>query len=173
MEILCTQRLTLQMWAASDLEEALAIWGDPQVMALLDRRGGLQRHQVEERLSLEISRQETFGVQYWQALERGTGALVGCCGLRPYSFGESGFELGYYLVPARWGLGYATEAATGVIHYAFTTLRLPQLFAGHHPHNVASRRVLIKLGFQHIGDCWYEPNGLYQPNYELLNPDHL
>lgn len=172
MEILRTQRLILQTWMASDLEDALAIWGDPKVMALLDHRGGLPRDQVEERLRLEITRQETFGVQYWKTVETETGALVGCCGLRPYSFGESGLELGYYLVPAKWGLGYATEAAAGVIQHAFNTLSLPQLFAGHHPQNLASRRVLTKLGFQYVRDFWYEPNGLYQPNYELRNPNH-
>lgn len=173
MEILRTQRLILQTWTASDLKDAMAIWGDPKVMALLDRRGGLQKDQVEARLRLEITRQETLGVQYWKTVERDTGELVGCCGLRPYSFGESGLELGYYLVPGKWGQGYATEAAMGVIHYAFTTLHAPQLFAGHHPQNLASQHILTKLGFQYVGDFLYEPNNLYQPNYELRNPNHL
>lgn len=166
MEILTTERLTFHTWTQSDLEDAMALWGDPKVMALLDKRGGLKKSQVEERLAVEMDRQEKLGMSYWRVVNRLDGTFVGCCGIRPYDRRELGIEIGFHVVSAQWGKGYATEAARRVIAYAFDTLGLPKLFAGHHPQNGASRAVLIKLGFQYIGDNLYEPTGLYHPDYQ-------
>ena len=47
-------------------------------------------------------------------------------------------------------------------------LNATAIFAGHNPKNTASCYVLEKLGFQYIGDEYYEPTGLYHPSYELL-----
>jgi hypothetical protein len=53
-------------------------------------------------------------------------------------------------LPARLlGKGTAKEAARAVIDHGFDTLGATALFAGHHPHNEASRRLLQKLGFVH------------------------
>lgn len=97
--------------------------------------------------------------------ELSSGDLIGCCGLRPYRGGK--YEIGFHLRPQFWGKGYATEAATAVIDYAFSVLKAEALFAGHNPNNVASSKVLLKLGFRYIGDEFYEPTGLYHPSYEL------
>ncbi len=45
-----------------------------------------------------------------------------------------------------WGQGYATEAATAVLNYAFQTLGLDRVIADINPHNAASLRVAEKLG---------------------------
>ena len=63
--------------------------------------------------------------------------------------------------------GLAVEAARAVIEYALTTLGAAGLFAGHHPANEASRRVLIKLGFHYTHDEFYPPTGLNHPSYRL------
>lgn len=54
-----------------------------------------------------------------------------------------------------------------MIEYAFTELNAVKLYAGHHPHNIGSRKLLVRLGFQYIGDNFYEPTGLYHPSYEM------
>jgi RimJ/RimL family protein N-acetyltransferase len=172
MEILRTQRLSLQTWAATDLAKAVALWGNPAVMAFLTQHGGLQQDAIEDRLQLEISHQAMFGVQYWKTVERATGDFVGCCGLRPSRENLAATaELGFQLVPEKWGNGYATEAATAAVRYGLGALRLTQLFAGHHPDNIPSCNVLTKLGFQQVGEHWYEPTGLYHPWYRLLRTD--
>jgi RimJ/RimL family protein N-acetyltransferase len=57
-----------------------------------------------------------------------------------------------------------------VISYAFETIGAKALFAGHHPENAASRRVLAKLGFRHTHDELYAPTGLLHPSYLLERP---
>jgi RimJ/RimL family protein N-acetyltransferase len=53
------------------------------------------------------------------------------------------------------------------MRYAFHTLGVKALFAGHNPGNTASRRVLEKLGFRYTHDEYYPPTGLKHPSYIL------
>jgi RimJ/RimL family protein N-acetyltransferase len=76
-------------------------------------------------------------------------------------------ELGFHLRPAFWGQGLAPEAARGIIDYAFTEVGVKALFAGHHPLNEASRRVLLKVGFVYTGMELYPPSGMVEPTYLL------
>lgn len=93
--------------------------------------------------------------------------MIGCCGLRPYK--DRKYELVFHLRSKFWKQGYAFESATAVIDYAFTVLKVEKLFAGHHPQNIASQKILSQLGFHYIGNEFYEPTGLYHPSYELTS----
>jgi RimJ/RimL family protein N-acetyltransferase len=55
-------------------------------------------------------------------------------------------EVGYRLAKAYWGQGYATEAAAALVHYGFGELKLPLITAIAHTDNVASNRVIQKVG---------------------------
>jgi RimJ/RimL family protein N-acetyltransferase len=57
-------------------------------------------------------------------------------------------ELGYWISPRYWGLGFATEAARAVIDMARTALPCRKLTAHHYVDNPASGNVLRKLGFR-------------------------
>jgi RimJ/RimL family protein N-acetyltransferase len=54
-----------------------------------------------------------------------------------------------------------------VNEYAFERLDAAGLFAGHHPANEPSRRVLIKSGFRYTHDELYPPTGLKHPSYRM------
>jgi RimJ/RimL family protein N-acetyltransferase len=167
MEKFRTERLVARSWRIEDLPLALELWGDPAVTALIDARGKLTAEQVEERLRAEIERERSSGVQYWALFDHRNGDFVGCGGLRPwiYTPGERNFEVGFHLVKRSWGKGLATEAALGALDYAWQKLRLSKVYAGHHPDNRASRRILERLGFEFVGDVFYEPTGLMHPSY--------
>lgn len=68
---------------------------------------------------------------------------------------DGGHELGYWLTPAAWGRGYATEAAAAMLAHARHALRLPRVQAGHFLDNPASGQVLRKLGFVATGERPY------------------
>ena len=78
------------------------------------------------------------------------GVLVGSFGVEKPADAEP-FDLGYWLGTPYWGLGYATEAATAVVAFAFGWLGAERLTAGHIVDNAASARVLAKLGFAYVG----------------------
>jgi ribosomal-protein-alanine N-acetyltransferase len=144
----------------------MQLWGDPAVTALIDARGKLSEAEVKEKLCTEIERERAHGVQYWALFDNGDD-FVGCARLRPwiYTAGEATFEVGFHLAKSCWGRGLATEAACGALDYAWQKLQLSKVYAGHHPDNHASERILGKLGFEFIGTVFYEPTGLMHPSY--------
>lgn len=87
------------------------------------------------------------------------GRLIGCADLDGID-GETG-DIGYWLDEAFWRQGYASEALGAVIAFAFQTLGLRRLTAGHAVENVASARVLEKHRFQPVseGVRYNQPQG--------------
>lgn len=160
-----TDRVGFSIWKLGDYELAELLWGDPFVTRYICASGKFSADDIAARLKKEIDNNDKYHVQYWPIFELETEELIGCCGLSPYK--ENTYEIGFHLRPKFWKQGYAKEAANAVIAYAFTVLHAEGLFAGHNPNNTASQKVLSKLGFNYIGDEFYEPTGLYHPSYEL------
>jgi ribosomal-protein-alanine N-acetyltransferase len=73
-------------------------------------------------------------------------------------------EVAWAIVADRWNEGLATELAHAAIHVAFTELDLPGLVAVTLPHNVASRRVMEKVGFAYESEVAHAklPHVLYR-----------
>lgn len=165
---LTTARLGFHHWRTEDFPLALALWTNPEVTRLIG--GPLAPEQVQEKLAREIESEVKLGIQYWPIFLRATAEPVGCAGLRSYQQTSDIYELGFHLLPASWNQGLAQEAARAVIGFAFETLGARGLFAGHHPENAASRRVLESLGFRYTHDELYPPTGLMHPSYFLEAP---
>src|SRR6185295_7307164 len=60
-------------------------------------------------------------------------------------------ELGFWLGRPWWGYGFATEASRAVVRHGFANPRLPAFSSAHFTDNLASARVLAKLGFEPAG----------------------
>ena len=88
--------------------------------------------------------------------------------LRPHDPPAPIYELGLHIRSLHWRRGFAAEAASAVIRHGFGRLQAAGLFAGHHPDNHASRRLLTKLGFRYTHDELYPPTGLLHPSYMLM-----
>jgi len=165
-----SERLGWRWWRADDLPLALALWGDGRVMQHLHVNGVLTPDEVRARLDLEISLQREHGYQYWPMFERSTGKHVGCAGVRPKDLAHGRLETGFHLRPEFWRLGLASEAAARVVRHAFEEIEVDELFAGHHPALVASRRILTRLGFRYDRDELYPATQAMHPTY-LLRPE--
>jgi len=85
------------------------------------------------------------------------GAFIGWCSLGRWNPDYRSASLGYCYTDAAWGHGYATEAARALLRWAFDTLDLNRVQAETDTRNLASARVLEKLGFVREGtlreDC--------------------
>ena len=86
------------------------------------------------------------------------GRLIGSCGLRvrrlvDHGRADAGWEadIGYEIDPLLWGNGYATEAAACIVRFGFEELNLHRVWTYCIAENVASRRVMEKLGMQFEG----------------------
>lgn len=164
-----TARLAFRWWAAEDLLPAQQLWGDPQVVQLLD--GDASAGRVAARLRMHLDFAAQAGVQYWPLFLRNDGAFVGCCGLRPPEQpGE--YEMGFHLRPPYWSQGYGREAARAVLAHAFGPRAARTVWAGCHPHNAASQALLGKLGFRYSHSELLEHTGLQHPWYRLDGADY-
>jgi ribosomal-protein-alanine N-acetyltransferase len=170
---LTTGRLGFRVWRDSDIDLAMYLWGDPRVTALIDARGRLTRDQVRGLLAGEISLQENRGVQYWPIFRLEDQQFIGCCGLRPYDESSDTLEIGAHICYRFWRHGYAEEALRAVIEFAFMTLPVSALFAGHNPANTASKLLLRKIGFTFTHYELYEPTDLEHPSYLLTRENYL
>lgn len=145
--VLETQRLILRPWEESDIPELVPLIGAREVAVTTLRIP----HPYREEHAREFIRTEAKQNEQRLSIRlRSDGNLCGGVGLHP-SPGHQHAELGYWLGVPFWGRGYATEAAAAVVRYGFEQLQLHRIFASHFEGNVASQRVLQKLGMRHEG----------------------
>ncbi|WP_349768937.1 GNAT family N-acetyltransferase [Hungatella hominis] len=167
-----TQRVGFSVWNKNDIELANQLWGEADVTRFICATGKFTKQDVIKRLEIEIQNEKLYHIQYWPIFELATNELIGCCGMRPFKTEIHTYEIGFHLCKQFWGKGYASEAANTVINDSFEILNATKLFAGHHPQNTASKKLLEKLGFRFIGANFYEPTGLYHPSYELNSGEY-
>ncbi|MBI1326458.1 MAG: GNAT family N-acetyltransferase [Alphaproteobacteria bacterium] len=80
-----------------------------------------------------------------------TGKLVVFTGLHRFNWTDRSFEIGYCVRRCFEGKGYATETANALTRYAFDVLGAKKVRLEHADGNVASRKVITKLGFVFTG----------------------
>ena len=153
--LISTERLDVRPLRQADLGTILDLYADPDAM----RWAGGPTIDVEEgerRLQRLIDHQEEYGFSLWAVVERESGSVIGDCGLIHYAFKGPEIELGYRLKVPYWGRGYATEAARAVLAHGFEEVGLDRIVAVTHPDNVASQRVLEKIGMRREGFSEYD-----------------
>ena len=79
-------------------------------------------------------------------LLKSTDKIMGWCGIQPFEPMPEKKEIFFGLSPLYWNKGYMTEAAGAVVHYGFKKLHVEEIVAGVKPDNIASIKVLEKIG---------------------------
>jgi ribosomal-protein-alanine N-acetyltransferase len=148
---LTTERLALRPFTVADLDFLTELYSDPNVTRHLG--GTKDRTALEELLNERILRyyEEHPGLGSWVTVERSTGRDVGFH-LLNHIQGESIIQVGFTLAPAAWGRGYGTEMAMAVLRYGFVDLALPRIAGMANLDNIASQRVLLKIGLHRHGE---------------------
>ena len=163
-----TARLVLEPLDDSRLEEYVALTSDPEVMRWWAPGGAFTRGEAERNFAASLAQLRELGFGRRRIVLAETGAGVGFTETKPW---RDEIELGWMLTPSAWGRGYATEAGRAIRDEAFERLRLESVIAVHHPANLASRRIIEKLGLtfeREIGtDDWP------LPLYRLTQQDWL
>lgn len=147
MVILETERLLLRMFREEDFDDYAAIFGDPEVSRYLGDREPLSRLTAWRSLAFMVGHWQLRGYGMWAVEERKSGVLVGRIGFF-YPEGWPGFEIGWALKPAYWGLGYATEGAKAALNYGFSELGQEHIISLIYPDNIRSIQVAKRLGEQ-------------------------
>ncbi len=165
-----TERLVLRDWRDGDLVPLAALHADPVVMehfpSTLDEAA---TRDFVERLR---RRWAEHGRSWWAVEEATSGRFVGAVGLLRVDF-EAPFhdlddpatEVGWRLVRAAWGRGYATEAARAAIDWGVTSFGLTEVLSFTSTGNLRSQRVMERLGMAR------DPSGDFDhPRVEVGSP---
>jgi RimJ/RimL family protein N-acetyltransferase len=154
-----TARLILRPLAPTDADAVYRLYADWEVSKQLSRITFPFTHEAAHQFITDAQHGfANMGTYILAMVEQLTGACVGIISLRipsrdPASPPEWQDEerglgiLGYSVNRSAWRQGYASESATALIHLAFTTLGLTRIQATPLRDNLASRRVLERLGF--------------------------
>ncbi len=148
-----TPRLILERLRPAHADELYGLLSDPRVARTLFPTA-LPPSEIEllQNHAAKIAHWERFGFGVWLLRDKETGEMVGRGGLQhTFVAGSNEVEVGWAIVPERWGEGLATELAVASVELAFNELGLHEIVAFSLPHNGASRRVMEKTGFEFQG----------------------
>ena len=144
-KVLETPRLLLREFELSDAPYLFELNADPEV---IQHTGDPPFDSVASaRLFLEnYSAYEETGFGRWAVIRSSDQVFLGWCGLKQH---PDYVDLGYRFFKKEWGKGYASEAAKACINYGFEVLKLEVIVGRVVPENIASVRVLEKMGMHY------------------------
>jgi len=151
LPVITTERLILRPLSEGDTDAVFDIFSDPEVMRfwntppMTDRKEAA-RYIADNHEAFRQNRHFRWGI----ALGEDSG-VIGECVLLNLDSQHRRAEVGYALGRFHWGHGYMKEALAHLLEFAFGSMGLNRIAAYIDPPNVASIRVVQKLGFRQEG----------------------
>lgn len=148
-DIITTERLILRPVGASDAEAIATLIDNYKIAVMLARVPYPYKIEDARRFIAWARDQPADETVFALCLKDKGETFMGVCSYERRQMKEP--EIGYWLGEPYWGKGYMSEAVRAVIAQAFTVAGHPRLVSGCRLQNLASRRVLEKAGFEHVG----------------------
>lgn len=176
-----TSRLALREFLPEDWRDVLSYQSDPRYLRLYPW-SGRNETEVREFVQMFLDQQRDQPRRNCQLAItlRSNGQLIGNCGIRRKPENDWEADIGYELSPDHWGQGYATDAAQALVDFGFQELNLHRISSWCIAENVASARVLEKVGLrlegrlrenEHFKGRWWDTlvYGLLKQEWEALD----
>jgi RimJ/RimL family protein N-acetyltransferase len=142
-----TRRLTLRLVTEADKDDLIALERDPEVMRFLNGGKPTPADGLDDNVPFRMPRGREPDV--WAGIEKDSSQFIGWFSLKAGP--EAGAaELGYRLRRSAWGRGYAHEGAKALVGFGFRNLGLQRIWAETMAVNLASRRVMEKVGLDYV-----------------------
>lgn len=163
--ILGTARLRLRAAEAGDAAFVLELLNAPGFVQGIGDRGVRTLDEARDYIETRIvSSYRDHGFGMWVVTPKDDAEPLGLAGLVKRDVLPH-VDVGYAFLERAWGKGYAQEAAAAVLAYGHGSLGLETIAAIVNPENLASRRVLEKIGLRFIDvrqlDGWDQPSAYY------------
>lgn len=157
-----TKRLIIRRFAFNDWPAVYAYTSDPQVMTYMPE-GALTRALARE----YVERNLGHTAEAYALVLKDERLLIGHIIYHPW-FAPLTEELGWVMHPAYQRRGYASEAACALLDYSFIERHMHRVVATCQPENIASYRVMEKIGMRregHFRQCLYRDENLWWDEY--------
>jgi RimJ/RimL family protein N-acetyltransferase len=153
-----TERLVLRTIEPGDAALQYRLLNTPAAMA---RLGGVKElHEIETKHAKAMALYAQEGFSFLMMIEKATGELVGHCGIKrvdnPRALNLGDHEVGWLVREDRWRLGLAEEAMRSVLDWAFGRVGAPHVVALTSALNVASWKLMEKLGMERRADLDFD-----------------
>jgi RimJ/RimL family protein N-acetyltransferase len=170
------ERVVIREWLASDEHSLRALATDPVVVRYVSNGEPWSDARIQEFLTRQRRHVAQRGFCFGAMAVKSSTEVIGLAGLQPMGT-TADVEIGWWLKPAYWGCGLATEAGRAALDAAFTRFELPRVVAIAHPDNRPSIRVMERLGLVFERHATGRDLGLSVPDvdlalYAVRNPSH-
>ena len=151
-QILKTERLILRDLRIDDIDDFFEYAKNPNVNSELS---GWEPHFTNKEKAAAFLKSYAESNDTWAIVLRDSGKVIGHLKIYPdenrgqFSERNSAKLITYALSEDYWNKGYMTEAVKRVVKYVFNETGIELLTAFHVPHNIRSKRVIEKCGFQY------------------------
>jgi ribosomal-protein-alanine N-acetyltransferase len=146
-----TERLVLRRLRPSDAESVFAILSDQELARFYDDEAFTEISQARDQIEAWDRGFDAWRSIRWGIVQRGAEEIIGTCGYYGFHRWHGRASIGYELARPYWRQGIMTEALAAIIGFGFRDIGLNRIQAVLMPGNVASERLLEKLGFQREG----------------------
>ena len=147
LKIIETERLYLRELVLEDAEELSKVLSDPESMTYYPEP--FSKDKVEKWIEWNRDNYKRYGHGLWAVILKDGETFIGDCGITMQTIEEETVpEIGFHIIKDYWNKGYATEAATACKDYSFHVLYYPKVFSYTTVENIASQKVVKKIGMQ-------------------------
>ncbi|THU38204.1 GNAT family N-acetyltransferase [Niastella caeni] len=143
-----TERLIIREVENADLDSLFAICGNDELMKYTDN-GAISKELTKKWIEVSINNYATKGYGMSAVIYKANMEFIGYCGL-VYSKDVNDYELIYAIRKEYWGQQLTTEMAAQMLWFGFETIKLKTIFTSIDPNNLASKKILLKLGFTEL-----------------------
>ena len=161
-KILETPRLYLREFTIEDAQSLIDLNSNPNVIRYTGDGPVKELAEAKRILTDIIFPQYKNKMGRWAVHLKSNDEFIGWCGLKFISE-DNEVDLGYRFFEKHWGKGYASESAKAALDYGVIALKLKIIIARAAKDNVASTKVLKKLGMVYLKDdmCAHDPAEVY------------
>lgn len=163
-----TTRLRLKYFNLADLDDLYHIYSNPEVMKYVGKGARTKDETLTALVSMIEHWKHGFGM--WAIIHKDSNKFIGRCGLC-FLDTTPEIELGYTLDKPYWNMGLATEASLAILKYGFEQIGLKRIVAIAKPENIASQRVMQKVGMKFEKNArYYNSDIVYYAIYRTYYP---
>jgi ribosomal-protein-alanine N-acetyltransferase len=152
-----TLRLRLRHFTPDDADDLYRIYSHPELFKYMSNDKPLLWEQTRAFINSLTENWQLYQFGVWAIVYKKNQELIGHCGFK-FLENSQEIQMGYLLLKSYWRMGLGTEAAQAVLKYGFEVARLERIVAIAKPENIASRRVMEKVGMQYEKDAYYYNN---------------
>jgi len=165
-QIIETQRLILRELTTNDAENFYQLNLNPNVIRFTGDSPFKDIQEAKDFLK-NYNDYEKNGFGRWAVIDKSNQEFLGWCGLK-YDENCSETDIGFRFFEHQWNKGYGTESAQACLKYGFGKLGLKRIIGRSMAENMASIKVLEKIGLAFIREFAFDPNNkgvIYEIKY--------